>query len=182
MRKLVPDFHKSALRHRMDEAVSTLGRLPDATLDGLMRSIAARPVVAPPVDAEAAVWRDVVAELRSTHPATFDLIQRAVDVRLGRSPAEPMPAEVVNGATAAVVAVFTESDTAVSILADSDGDVPSPDVLNAVAEGLRSLTDRQREWCMGEAMVLMGFQMGPQELLSRGDQALARVIVTGSLD
>lgn len=55
--------------------------------------------------------------------------------------------------------------------------VPTRDVLREVAEGRRTLTREQREWCVGEAMVLLGFQRTPVELLADGEQALARIIL-----
>jgi hypothetical protein len=36
LRKLKPDFQKNPFRHRMDEAVSILGRLPDASLEAIL--------------------------------------------------------------------------------------------------------------------------------------------------
>jgi hypothetical protein len=55
--------------------------------------------------------------------------------------------------------------------------VPTTEILNAVAAGSRGLTDGQREWCVGEAMVLTGFQVTPVELLARGDSQIARLIL-----
>lgn len=55
--------------------------------------------------------------------------------------------------------------------------VPTPELLAAVAAGAAVLSKEQREWCVGEAMVLTGFQYTPVELLEQGDAAIARKIV-----
>jgi hypothetical protein len=54
---------------------------------------------------------------------------------------------------------------------------PTREALLAVADGKRSLTREEREWCVGEAMVLCGFLRTPADLLSDGEQALARIIL-----
>ena len=51
------------------------------------------------------------------------------------------------------------------------------DELRAVADGERSLSREEREWCIGEAMVLSGFQKTPAQLLADGESALARLIL-----
>ncbi|HEU0153511.1 MAG TPA: hypothetical protein VFQ84_09220 [Arenimonas sp.] len=55
--------------------------------------------------------------------------------------------------------------------------VPTPELLGAVAAGAATLSKEQREWCVGEAMVLTGFQFTPVELLEKGDAHVARLIV-----
>lgn len=54
---------------------------------------------------------------------------------------------------------------------------PSRADLEAVVEGRRALTREQREWCVGEAMVLTGFMHTPVQLLEKGEEALARIIL-----
>lgn len=49
--------------------------------------------------------------------------------------------------------------------------------LRAVADGERGLSREEREWCIGEAMVLSGFQHTPASLLADGEAALARLIL-----
>ena len=49
--------------------------------------------------------------------------------------------------------------------------------LQAVASGQRALGREEREWCIGEAMVLSGFQKTPLQLLADGEPALARLIL-----
>lgn len=46
-----------------------------------------------------------------------------------------------------------------------------------VAAGQRPLSVGQREWCVGEAMVLTGFAHDPIELIARGDAALAQLVL-----
>ena len=55
--------------------------------------------------------------------------------------------------------------------------VPTPELLAAAAAGAVSLTKEQREWCVGEAMVVTGFQYTPVELIEKGDAAIARLIL-----
>jgi hypothetical protein len=55
--------------------------------------------------------------------------------------------------------------------------VPTPERLAAVAAGGVAFTKEQREWSVGEAMVLSGFQYTPVELIAQGDAAIARLIV-----
>jgi len=54
---------------------------------------------------------------------------------------------------------------------------PTREKLLAVAEGRRTLTRDERDWCMGEAMVLSGFQQTPIQLLAQGEAELARMIL-----
>ena len=55
--------------------------------------------------------------------------------------------------------------------------VPSPELLSAAAAGAATFTREQREWCVGEAMVLTGFQFTPVELLEKGDANIAKLIL-----
>lgn len=55
--------------------------------------------------------------------------------------------------------------------------VPSNELLDAAAAGAASLSREQREWCVGEAMVLTGFQFTPVELLEKGDAHVAKLIL-----
>ncbi len=56
---------------------------------------------------------------------------------------------------------------------------PTRTTLLAVAEGQRTLTPQEREWCIGEAMVLTGFQRSHAQLVAQGDAALARLVLEG---
>lgn len=58
--------------------------------------------------------------------------------------------------------------------------VPERATLQAVAAGQRALTSTEREWCIGEAMVLTGFQRTPVQLLENGDAALAQLVLDGA--
>lgn len=51
------------------------------------------------------------------------------------------------------------------------------EALQAVADGRRALSRDERDWCIGEAMVLSGFQSNPSQLLADGEAALARLIL-----
>jgi hypothetical protein len=67
---------------------------------------------------------------------------------------------------------------AVKRAAEPQDTVPSPELLAAAAAGAATLSKEQREWCVGEAMVLTGFQYTPVELLEKGDSHLARLIIS----
>ena len=70
----------------------------------------------------------------------------------------------------------TSERPAMPALEDS-GPAPSDTMMLAIAAGTRPFTDAHREWCVGEAMVLSGFQFTPIELLEQGDAAIAQIIV-----
>ena len=55
--------------------------------------------------------------------------------------------------------------------------VPSAELLAAAAAGAATFSREQREWCVGEAMVLTGFQFTPVELLEKGDSHVAQLIL-----
>lgn len=60
-----------------------------------------------------------------------------------------------------------------------DVHAPGKVILQMVAAGRREFTVEQRDWCLGEAMVLTGFKEDPNALLARGDQALATLVMSG---
>ena len=60
---------------------------------------------------------------------------------------------------------------------EEESQVPTAEVLTAVAAGARKFTSGQREWSIGEAMVLSGFQFTPMELIEQGDPSIAAIIV-----
>ena len=66
--------------------------------------------------------------------------------------------------------------SAASAAAEEENRIPGPEVLAAVAAGGRRFTNSQREWCVGEAMVLSGFQLTPMELIEQGDAKIAEII------
>jgi hypothetical protein len=63
-----------------------------------------------------------------------------------------------------------------AVAAEEENRIPSPEVLATVATGARRFTNAQREWCVGEAMVLSGFQLTPMELIEQGDAKIAEII------
>ena len=69
--------------------------------------------------------------------------------------------------------------SASSAAAEEENRIPSPEVLATVASGARRFTNAQREWCVGEAMVLSGFQLTPMELIEQGDAQIAKIISDG---
>jgi hypothetical protein len=63
--------------------------------------------------------------------------------------------------------------------APSEGPIPTPEALSAIAAGTRKFTKEQQEWALGEAMVLSGFRQTHVELLEQGEAALATMILAG---
>jgi hypothetical protein len=66
--------------------------------------------------------------------------------------------------------------SAAAVAAEEENRIPTAEVLAAVATGARRFTNTQREWCVGEAMVLSGFQLTPMELIELGDAKIAEII------
>ena len=63
------------------------------------------------------------------------------------------------------------------VVPDPQDTVPTAERIAAVAAGAGGFTKEQREWSIGEAMVLSGFQFTPVELIAKGDSAIAQMIV-----
>lgn len=63
------------------------------------------------------------------------------------------------------------------VVPDPQDTVPSAERLALVAAGGATFTKEQREWSVGEAMVVSGFQYTPVELIAQGDAAIAKLIV-----
>ena len=63
-------------------------------------------------------------------------------------------------------------------VAEEETRIPSAELIAAIAAGARQFTQAQREWCVGEAMVLSGFEYTPMELIEQGDAHIARIIAT----
>lgn len=61
--------------------------------------------------------------------------------------------------------------------AAEDSRVPDRDLLQQVVAGQHRLSNDQREWCVGEAMVLTGFAHDPADLIARGDAVLAQLVL-----
>lgn len=59
----------------------------------------------------------------------------------------------------------------------ASGGMLSRQQLQEVAAGQRPLSRDERDWCVGEAMVLSGFSQTPVQLLAGGEAALARLIL-----
>ena len=63
------------------------------------------------------------------------------------------------------------------VVPDVQDTIPSNELLAAIANGAGGFTKEQREWSVGEAMVISGFQYTPVELIAKGDAAIAKLIV-----
>ena len=66
--------------------------------------------------------------------------------------------------------------SAAATAAEEENRIPSAEVIALVAAGSRRFTNAQREWSVGEAMVLSGFQLTPMELIEQGDAKIAKII------
>lgn len=64
----------------------------------------------------------------------------------------------------------------IGTVTEEESRIPSPEVIALIAAGGRQFTKAQREWCIGEAMVLSGFKYTPMELIEQGDASIARII------
>ena len=65
------------------------------------------------------------------------------------------------------------------VIAEPTDPAPTRAVLQEVADGVRAFTPEEREWCVGEAMVLTGFLKTPVELLREGEAVIARIVLDG---
>jgi hypothetical protein len=66
--------------------------------------------------------------------------------------------------------------SAAAAQAEEENRIPSAEVIAMVAAGSRRFTNAQREWSVGEAMVLSGFQLTPMELIEQGDAKIAEIL------
>ena len=73
-------------------------------------------------------------------------------------------------------AVKAAPSRAVATTNEEESRIPNDEVMAVVAAGARKFTKAQREWCVGEAMVLSGFQYTPMELIEQGDARIASII------
>jgi hypothetical protein len=117
--------------------------------------------------------RDAVAELASLRQALTD----AVPNLDGNMPA----AEATRVRLRMLVEAATRGGglpkSVTPTMHATGGPMLTRDALQEIAEGRRVLTREEREWCIGEAMVLSGFQKTPEQLLADGEAALARMIL-----
>ena len=77
-----------------------------------------------------------------------------------------LTAQATKAAPVVTVGTVTEEQTR----------IPSEELISLIAAGGRQFTQAQREWCIGEAMVLSGFQYTPMELIEQGDASIAKII------
>lgn len=74
-------------------------------------------------------------------------------------------------------AKMPETQTAPCAAVQADSPMPTEEVLRAVATGRYAFSAAQREWCLGEAMVLSNFEMPLVELLTLGDGEIAKIVL-----
>ena len=103
--------------------------------------------------------RDLRIALRRSVPGfEYQPLGRKLDAAIAELEAPPPPAATIE---------------------PHDVHAPGKVILQMVAAGRREFTTEQRDWCLGEAMVLTGFKEDPNALLARGDQALATLVMSG---
>ncbi|KGQ20204.1 hypothetical protein LF41_2158 [Lysobacter dokdonensis DS-58] len=151
------------------------------------RDAAATPVPVPATHAAQQVayaWQVAARDLRFTHPELHaqmtERVRKLLDVEVLDDPAleiRRLQAELDAVRTMLVSAAPMPTHPPPPATNDA---TPTRAALQAVADGARAFTDDEREWCVGEAMVLTGFSKTPVELLREGEAALARIVLVGS--
>lgn len=181
LRKLQRDFHKTDLCKRMDEAIYQFGRpqraVPVATPAA---AIAPAQPEKPEAIALALAWQEAAQQIKNSHPLIHAELCRAVLLRMGLPAGSPDHAGGAEDASATAVAEVELAPVAAAI-----ADPPSPPdeddlgeaILTAVAAGERHLSTTQREIAVGEAVVLSGFEVNPEELIAKGDAEIGRVLL-----
>ena len=185
LRKLQRDFHKTELCKRLDETIYRLGRPQrpaSAAAPASSTAAVAGDVNAGSEDlALALAWQAAAQQLKETEPAIHAELCRAVMLRMGlplaQSPGstqgnDPLDAPELAPSPAAVAA-----EPAQSLAADADDGELGAGVLARVAAGERSLSAAQREIAVGEAVVLSGFEVNPEQLIAKGDAEIARTLI-----
>ena len=191
LRKLSRDFQKTELCDRLDLAIQSVAA---GTL--------AAPAEAPPADTApqpasekgqtvsqvALAWQTAARDLKFSDPAIHARLGERV-MRLLGALASAVPALQDGGdrlgvALARIDWLTTElakgpsaSGAVRKVVPDPQDTVPTAERIAAVAAGAGGFTKEQREWSIGEAMVLSGFQFTPVELIAKGDRAIAQMIV-----
>lgn len=165
MRRSHPELYQdmsARVTRRLDEEV-----LDDAQdeIDTLRQRLAER-------QADAAAATAELAALRATLESAVPL----VDIP-GGSEAERTQERLKVLVQAATQGGGLPKPSPAAVKQAAESHVPDRAILQKVAAGQRPLSAGQREWCIGEAMVLTGFAHGPAELIARGDAALAQLVL-----
>lgn len=176
LRKLQRDFHKTDLCKRLDEAIYQLGR-PQRPAPA---AVPAAPAEAASVDSEAfalaLAWQEAAQQLKDSQPAIHAELCRAVLLRMGLPAGTAAPADHSGGALPTAAAEPAPTVSAVVAPPPEDGELGVA-ILTAVAAGERALSEAQREIAVGEAVVLSGFEVNPEELIALGDAEIGRVLL-----
>lgn len=201
LRKADGQFERTPLCEELDD---TLVAMAQAKWSEQARAAAAAPAVAPVSQRVAYAWQSVARELRRTHIELYQQLSERVLQRLDTQslddPADEIEAlqqqlqecesqlQHANDELAALRNAMAEAvpqpgnvPGSEASVAGADNTTPTRDLLQAVAAGERKLTGDQRDWCIGEAMVLTGFERTPVQLLENGEAALAQLILDGAL-
>ena len=230
LRRLVRDFHKTALCERLDAATQLLANQATAATLPAADAAPADGARAETTNQVALAWQLAARELKFSQPALYEQLNRKVMARLGdkalQDPVDELHAaqgaaeglreqladlekqramleaerDAVLGALATAVPQLadggdrlgvalaridclmrqaTQAATAITpaTVVEEDTRIPSEELIRAIAAGTRQFTQAQREWCVGEAMVLSGFEYTPMELIEQGDASIARIIL-----
>jgi len=188
LRKLQRDFHKTDLCKRLDETIYQLGRpqRPAAATTATAVPSAAPAAIQenPDAFALALAWQAAAQQLKDSEPAIHAELCRAVMLRMGLAVAPPAASAergtgldpVVPGAAAETLAAAQSAPHSAVAEAADDGELTEV-ILVAIAAGERSLSEVQREIAVGEAVVLSGFEVDPEQLIAKGDAEIARVLI-----
>jgi len=150
-----------------------LARLDVAAVDDASGEIADLQAQLARLAASSTAGTDELAQLRATLAEAVPLVDAP-----GGSAAELARLRLQRLVEAASSHALHEARDLATPAPTADG-APGRDRLQAVAAGTQSLQAHEREWCIGEAMVLTGFQRTPVQLLEDGDAALARIVLDG---
>ena len=233
LRRLVRDFHKTALCERLDAATQSLTN--QATAAALDNTESSRAVSARPgretSNQVALAWQLAARDLKFSQPAVYEAMGKKVMAKLeGKAWVDPVDEvqqlegsihglheqlaeaekqrqsiederNTLLGALATAVPQLSDAGDRVGValaridcllaqatkaapvitagtLAEAESRIPSEEMIAMIAAGARQFTQAQREWCVGEAMVLSGFEYTPNELLEQGDASIARIIAS----
>ena len=228
LRRLVRDFHQTALCERLDAATQALSNAPaeDAPADPVARG---QRQVRETSNQVALAWQLIARDLKFTHPPLYEAMSKKVMARLevktltdqveelrqaeanvaglrqqqlaleAQQKAIEVERDTLLGALASAVPELKDGGDRIGValaridclkaqstrvapvvtvgtVTDEETRIPSAELISLIAAGARQFTKAQREWCVGEAMVLSGFQYTPMELIEQGDASIAKII------
>lgn len=230
LRRLVRDFHNTALCERLDAATQQLANAPvDVPEQETASGAGLRQGGRETSGQVALAWQLAARDLKFSHPPLYEAMSRKVMARLEtktlvdqadelrqleasldslreqqaeverQRQAVERERDTLLGALASAVPQLADGGDRIGValaridclkaqatrlapvvtvgtVSEEESRIPSAEVIALIAAGARQFTKAQREWCVGEAMVLSGFKYTPMELIEQGDASIARII------